>query len=148
MIGFNHVLSGALVGIFTPTEYAIYIPLIAFVSHFLLDAFPHYGHDETASVYSQKFKRILVVDAILCVLFLVGTCWLYPDKLVAIVIAVAFATLPDFLWILHYYVKTKNRGENLFFKFAAKIQWGERPWAWSLEILYAMIMIALLVGLS
>lgn len=148
MIGFNHVLSGALVATLTPTEYLPFVPLIAFVLHFVLDVFPHYGRDDAAPVHSRRFRRILLLDAALCFTFLSAACWLYPDRILWIVLGTFFATLPDFLWIFHYYIKLDWKPANLFFRFAAWIQWGERPWAWSLEILYAMIMLTLLVGLS
>lgn len=148
MIGFNHALSGVLVATLTPPQYAGFIPLIAFVLHFVLDVFPHYGRDDTAPVHSLKFNRILTLDAALCVTFVALACWLYPDKIFLIGLGTFFAMLPDFLWIFHYYIKVSWRPAQLFFTFAAKIQWGERPWAWSLEILYAMSMLAVVVGLS
>ncbi len=148
MIGFNHALSGALVGILMPPQYTVYIPLAAFGLHFVLDVFPHYGRDDTAPVHSKKFNKILITDAILCIVFVALACWLYPDKIFAIGLGAFFAMLPDFLWVFHYYIKVKNKLAKLFFAFAEKIQWGERPWGWSLEILYAMIMLAVLVGLS
>lgn len=148
MIGFNHVLSGALVAVLTPTEYLPYVPLIAFILHFVLDIFPHYGRDDTAPVHSKKFHRILAVDAALCVVFFLAACFLYPEKILWIMLGCFFATLPDFLWIFHYYIKISWKPARKFFRFAEVIQWGERPWAWSLEIFYAMIMLTLLVGLS
>lgn len=148
MIGFNHALSGALVAVLTPPEYITYIPLIAFILHFVLDMFPHYGRDDTAPVHSKKFNRILTIDAVLCVVFVALAAWLYPDKIVWIGIGAFFAMLPDFLWVFHYYIKINNKAASMFFKFAEKIQWGERPWGWSLEILYAMMFLGVLVGLS
>lgn len=148
MIGFNHALSGALVAVLTPPQYTPYVPVIAFVLHFILDTFPHYGRDDTAPVHSRKFNCILSVDATLCIAFVALACWLYPDKLLLIGIGAFFAMLPDFLWIFHYYIKVSWKPAQLFFRFAERIQWGERPWGWSLEILYAMIMLAVLIGLS
>lgn len=148
MIGFNHALSGALIGALAPPEYLPYVPLVAFILHFILDVFPHYGRDDTAPVHSQKFNRILLVDTVLSVLFVALACWLYPDKILWIGIGAFFAMLPDFLWIFHYYIKVAWQPAKLFFKFAEDIQWGERPWGWSLEILYAMIFLAILAGLS
>ncbi len=148
MIGFNHALSGALVAILTPPQYVAYVPLIAFLLHFVLDIFPHYGRDDTAPVHSHKFNRILAVDAVLCVAVLVLAVMLYPQHALLIGVGIFFAVLPDFLWVFHYYIKVTFKAARLFFTFAEKIQWGERPWGWSLEILYAMIMLTLLVGLS
>lgn len=148
MIGFNHALSGSLVAVFTPAEYQAFIPLFAFLLHFVLDTFPHYGRDDTAPTDSRKFKNILKFDAVMCVLVVALACWLYPDKILWIGIGSFFAVLPDFLWIFKYYLPIKNRLADLFFALAAKIQWGERPWAWSLEILYAMIMLVPLIVFS
>lgn len=148
MIGVNHTLSGALIGALVPAQYTVWVPVIAFVSHFVLDMFPHYGRDDAAPVHSQRFRRILYLDAVLCFAVLFLACWLYPDRILYIVAGTFFATLPDFLWIFHYYVKIKGVISDAFFKFSAKIQWGERPWAWSLDVLYAMIMLGALVGLS
>lgn len=148
MIGFNHALSGALVATLMPTQYAVYVPLVAFVLHFVLDIFPHYGRDDTAPVRSKKFNKILTTDAILSIACVALAMTLYPEKALLVAIGAFFAMLPDFLWIFHYYIKIHNRVTKAFFSFAGNIQWGERPWGWSLEILYAMIMLAVLVGLS
>lgn len=148
MIGLNHALAGALVGIYMPPQYIAYIPLVAFASHFILDAMPHYGRDDTAGVRTKKFRRIVAMDAILCFLAVGLVVWLYPDKLLPMGLAMFFAVLPDFLWIFHYYTKVHNRLADKFFAFAARIQWGERPWAWSLEVLYAMCMLTVIVGLA
>lgn len=148
MIGFNHALSGALVAVLTPTEYLVYVPIVAFIVHFILDVFPHYGRDDTAPVHSKKFNRILMLDAVLSMVFVAIACLLYPDKLLWIGLGAFFAMLPDFLWIFHYYIKVNWKPAKIFFRFAQVIQWGERPWGWSLEILYAMIMLAVLVSFS
>lgn len=148
MIGLNHALSGALVAVLTPVEYLPYVPLIALVLHFLLDMLPHYGKDDAAGVHSKRFKRLLFVDAILCLLAVALACWLYPGRIVWIGLGAVFAVLPDFLWIFRYYAPVKHKFAELFFTFTAKIQWAEYSWAWSLEILYSMIFLTLLVGLS
>lgn len=148
MLGFNHVLSGSLVAILTPPQYIAYVPLFAFALHFVLDTFPHYGRDDAAPVGSRRFHKILVFDALLCIAFLALALALYPDKALLIVVGVVFSTLPDFLWIFNYYLKVSHKAARMFFAFSAKIQWGERPWAWSLDILYAMIFLTVLVGLS
>ncbi len=146
MIGLNHVLAGTFLAVITPVEHLPYLPLIALASHFILDAVPHYGNDETALVGSHKFRRILQIDASLCVLAVSFALYLYPDKYLWILIGAFFAAAPDILWLFEH--RAKRRIARLYFALAKKIQWAEHPWAWSLEILWGMILITLLIGFS
>lgn len=146
MIALNHVLAGTLIAVITPAEYTLYIPIIALLSHFVLDAFPHYGNDEEAPVGSRRFRRIVQFDALLCVVAFGLALYLYPESYFWLGVGAFFAAAPDLLWLVEH--KARRRIATLYFAFAKKIQWGERSWAWSLDILYAMIMISVLIGLS
>lgn len=146
MIALNHVLAGTLIAVITPPEYAYYIPVIALLSHFLLDMFPHYGNDEEAPVGSRRFRRTVAFDALLCVLAFVLALYLYPSQWLWLGVGAFFAAVPDVAWLFEH--KATSKIAQLYFAFAKKIQWGERDWAWSLDMLYAMIMISILIGLS
>jgi hypothetical protein len=142
MTGFNHTLAGTIVAVIIPTPL---VPIIALLSHFLLDTFPHFGRSQTVKPYNKKFKLVLIIDAVLCFSFLGLGLYLFPDKQLPIVLGVLFATLPDFLYILRDF--TKAPGLKWFFNFSEKIQWGERPWGWILEILYAVVFIIIILNL-
>ena len=141
MTGFNHTLAGCLIAVAVPAPLA---PFVAFLSHFLLDATPHFGRDEEFKPYNHNFVMLLIFDGILCIASLAFSIWLFPHLWWLMIICSAASTLPDFMWILRGKVKWLNG----FFAFASKIQWGERPWGWMLEIIYAVIFTTLLVFLS
>ena len=142
MTGFNHTLAGTIIAVITPTPL---VPVVALLSHFILDTFPHFGRSQTVKPYNKKFKLVLIIDALLCFSFLALGLYLFPDKRLAIILGAFFANLPDFMWLLRDFAKVPSL--KWFFNFSEKIQWGERPWGWILEILYAIAFIVILLNL-
>lgn len=141
MTGFNHTLAGALAAVTLPAPLA---PLVALVSHFVFDAFPHFGRHTELRPYTKSFIQLLGIDAVLCVMSLLLALMLFPDKWLLILACTFLSTLPDFLWLLDGKVGWLKG----FFSFASVIQWGERPWGWVLEIIYGTIFVATLIILS
>lgn len=141
MTGYNHTLAGAIAAVALPAPLA---PFAALISHFIFDAFPHFGRHDELKPYTSSFVSLLVVDGMLCILALIFALVLFPDKWILILLCTFLSTLPDFLWLLEGRVP---RLEG-FFKFAADIQWGERPWGWILEIIYGVIFATILILLS
>jgi len=63
MTGFNHAASGGLIGALLPLPLAI---PVALTSHFILDAFPHYGiphHRRDGSSFWKIFGAVDVAAA-------------------------------------------------------------------------------------
>jgi len=148
MTGTNHTLAGAIIAVLVPPPL---VPLVAFASHFVLDALPHFGNRSWmpatgADPYSRTFKYWLVFDAVGCFAALFGAWWLFPDKWLIITIGAFFAAGPDFLWLFEKYAH--GAFARKFYRFAAKIQWAELPWGWVLELLYAAIFVGLLIWLK
>lgn len=141
MTGFNHTLAGAIIAVIVP---APVVPLVALVSHFIMDALPHFGESAIFKPYNRAFKTLLIIDAILCFSALFFAWWLFPDHKVIITVGAFFAAGPDFLWLL----QGKVRWLNGFFKFAKKIQWKELPEGWTYELLYCVFMVMALVLLK
>lgn len=142
MNALNHALSGAIIAVLVP---APMIPLIAVLAHFVLDAFPHAKTpDNILDALKRPFAYVFYSDIVLTFAATAFAWYLFPDKLLLILIGVFFAILPDLLWFFN----GKVAWLKLYFKFATWIQWGERPWGWSLEILYSMIFVVVLIGLS
>lgn len=103
MTGTNHSIVGALIGI-TVGMPIVAIP-IAFMSHFLLDAMPHFG--EQFSEKSWRTKMVWGVDivglVILVILFAIA-----PIENKWVVGASAFAAFsPDIAWIYRFIVLEK-----------------------------------------
>lgn len=140
MIGFNHVAAGAIIAVTVPPPY---VPIVALLSHFVMDALPHFGNSETFKPYTKAFKGLLVFDAIMCFSLLGFAWWLVPDKWQIISIGTFFAALPDFLWLL----EGKIRWLKPYFTFAKKIQWGETPDGWTYEVIYFALLFSALVYL-
>lgn len=148
MTGTNHTLVGAIIAVTLPPPL---VPAVALISHFVLDALPHFGRHPEINPgdrrhYPKIFKYWLVGDAILCFTALFGAWALFPNKWLIITIGAFFAAGPDFLWLLEPHAKT--RWAKKFFAFAKWIQWGERPWGWILEIIYGFLFASLLFTLS
>lgn len=142
MTGYNHTLAGCIIAVVSPAPLA---PILALGSHFVMDAMPHFGRSARFSPYTAGFKRLLVLDGLLCCLSLGLSLWLFPESWWLLVICSAAATLPDFLWLLQ--LKKVSWFAN-YFRFASWIQWGERPWAYPLEVIYGLILLVTLVSLS
>jgi hypothetical protein len=139
----NHGLAGAVIGL-SITQPAIALPL-ALISHFVLDALPHFD----MKYYNDPTKRkhfivYLAGDAILLAtvisyLYLAGASWL--------VFACLFlAGSPDFVWAYRYIFqeklgKLKPRKRNWFNEFHASIQWSATPKGILVEAPLAIIMI-------
>lgn len=148
MTGFNHTLMGSLIGVIVPPPC---VPIVALVSHFVLDAVPHSGQNKWAYIkpdgsYSRGFKIQLIIDATLCFAALFFAIWLFPEKRILITIGAFFAAGPDFLWLFQKHAKDRlTRG---FYTFASKIQWAELPWGWILEIAYAICFIGIMLWID
>jgi hypothetical protein len=149
MIALNHALTGAVIGL-AVQQPVVALP-VALASHFVCDVIPHYGRTgaENEQLQSKSFNRQLVLDAAACVM-LVGVLALTAPMGWVIAAASAFvATLPDFAW-LPGYLRVRRGGNfrtsttNLYMKFAAQIQWFERPSGAVVEVLWAIAMMSLL----
>ncbi len=128
MTATNHALSGAVIGL-AITQPAIALPL-AFASHFVLDAVPHFGIGFSKSEQNRRlFHRYLLVDAsllllIILYLYFAGAGWL--------VFACLFlAGCPDFYQAYNYLFNKKFRAtgggiwNNKFARFHKDIQRGK-----------------------
>lgn len=141
MTGVNHALTGALIG-GVVAQPVIAIPL-AFASHFVCDAIPHFGQDPGKR--NWKFKSVLAFDGIaLLVGFIVAM--LTKNYLPAATAVIAIS--PDFVWIARYIFKEKwgtvDPGpKNKFSQWHSDIQKYERDWGIFVEIPYFILMIFL-----
>lgn len=140
MIGFNHAAAGALIAITLPPQY---VPVVALLSHFVMDALPHFGNSDTFKPYTKAFKWLLLIDAVMCCMVLGFSWWLFPQHWLIIAVGTFFATLPDFLWLLDGKVKWLKK----YFTFAKRIQWAETPEGWMYELLYFSLMFIAIVAL-
>lgn len=129
MTAINHALTGSIIGLAVGDPF-IALPL-AFLSHFVCDALPHFGKDKNDDnwIKSRSFKRMLLVDASLCVLLVLLLFMLKPYNWFIAVLCAFVATSPDLVWFGKF--MALNRGSkwksNAFARFSSAIQWFQRP---------------------
>jgi hypothetical protein len=145
MTATNHALTGSLIGLMVGSPW-LAIPL-AILSHFLLDAIPHFdvshkGHN------SRALTLYLIFDALFVLILLGCLVTLQPAAWVAAVCGAVAATLPDLMWLPNYF--RAHKGKELaehrhIVLFHKNIQWFERPIGFVVEIAWAIGMIVLSV---
>lgn len=136
MLATNHGTTGMILGALLPLPIAI---PVAFASHFVMDALPHYGIANKKRNSSKMYKRIVCLDTTIALSYAV-LCAVTGHWAMFIVGWVAYS--PDAYWVyLYYKYRTYNlKPKNKIAKFHQKIQI-ERPWG-----LYVETPLACLLG--
>jgi len=137
MTGINHALSGGLLAKYLPLLVAL--PL-AFASHFLLDALPHYGLPHKKRDKSKFWKLFFVCDFLVAFSF---AAYQIHIRHYGIFLGGLVALSPDFAWVARV-VRSKSfdlsRNNHWFVRWHAKIQRYERPWGLWVEAPLAVLL--------
>lgn len=142
MTATNHALTGAAIAIVI-NEPVLAIPL-AFLSHYVIDALPHFGIPGSIKERNKSLlgRVVVSVDAIcfisaLVILPLLAHRINVSPWLVLACMLAAFA--PDAVYLIRFPKELKT-GEfikgGIFSRFHRKIQWFERPWGILVEIVF------------
>jgi hypothetical protein len=140
LIALNHALTGAIIGLGI-SDPLLALP-IAFGSHFICDALPHFGMEGKMSddvwIKSMTFKRMLIADAIGCTVLVLVLTITKPHHWFLACVCAFLATSPDFLWINMFIKNRQNKPwkPSLFSKFASNIQWFQRPSGAIIELIW------------
>jgi hypothetical protein len=141
----NHLLTGAVIAKALPLPVAI---PIAFLSHFVLDALPHFGfaNVEERMQRLNQFRWVIILDIVLSIALSV---WLLRNGHTEWFVVGLVAYSPDLLWIYRFTVEEKfgkmrpTKG-NWFIQFHRRIQKYERIWGGGVELVYAAGMFLIL----
>jgi hypothetical protein len=137
MTGTNHALAGGLLAKYLPLPLAL--PL-ALVSHFFLDALPHYGLPNKKRNKSTFWKVFFVCDFIVAFSFAVLQISFHHY---AIFLGGLVALVPDFVWVSRV-AKSKSfdlsHNQHWFTTWHARIQRYERPWGLWVETPLAIVL--------
>lgn len=132
----NHALTGAIIGL-TVTEPLIAMPL-SLGSHYVMDMIPHYRFPGSEAVFlkSSRFKHVLFLDALACVIVILLLLIFRPVHWLTAVACAFIATAPDLASIRRYKFARSNQPftPNRYEYWATKIQWFERPIGGVVEI--------------
>lgn len=140
-------MAGAIAAKFLPLPLAI---VVAFISHFILDALPHYG---PIKIYNGglKNKKNHVTFFVLGIDFIVCLClffWSLTSGHYSWIIAGIVAITPDFAWIYKQLFNNKLTDiliNNKLTKFHSKIQKSQTPPGGLVELATAAILFTVLV---
>jgi len=147
----NHALTGALIGL-TIANPAVAIP-IAFLSHFALDAVPHYDRpavEESKRLRSRQFLlEFLLLGGGLCLLIVVLLVTARPAHWITAVICAFAAAAPDLMWLPKFIAAKRGHKmpqENWLWHFHGKIQWSTSPAGVWVELVWFAVAGAFFVG--
>ncbi len=145
MTATNHVITGALIASIFPNP--IILP-VALLSHFVLDALPHFG---LKTHISRTFVIILLGDMTAASLFLLGLLLLQPANWLLLILAAISAASPDLMWFRPFVRDLKNEPKKplgLISRFHSVIQWSQTPYGAIIEVLWAAGMLWLLIAVQ
>ncbi len=144
MTASNHLLAGAAISIIA-TNPLIAVP-VAFASHFVLDALPHFGqkgnHGYTTIAKSRTQLTVALVDALLALSIAITLLYfgLYYTLAIALV-----ALSPDFMWPFRYFFYERINiapPGGAITRLHQSIQKYERPWGIMPEIILFVVFLA------
>lgn len=142
MTGLNHALTGAAIAL--AIRQPIIAPIVAFLSHFVLDVLPHFGGTPAYHYGHRWFGYIMGADAFITGVAVLTICLIAPHYAILIMLCVLCAVLPDIL-LFHYY--THNRPNTWFHRWHLKIQWFERPSGALVEASYAIFISIIIMAM-
>ena len=129
MTAINHAITGAVIG-FVVGAPLLALP-IAFVSHFVCDAMPHFDPSMPAEqwICTKAFTRLLIVDALLCLLLIAVLAVMHPYNWLLAAMCAFVAASPDLYWIRRFTLTRRGLvwTANWFERFAIAIQWFTAP---------------------
>lgn len=139
-------MTGAVIAL-AVKQPAVALPL-AFLSHYALDALPHFGYDRSIFERNKKklFWTVLGFDAVLTVVVMgIAFFQVLTGELAWPVLAGMLAAFaPDGAWIYRFAVEIRTKKfapPNRINAFHAWIQWCERPWGLVVEIVWLVLVV-------
>jgi hypothetical protein len=142
MTGLNHVLTGTAIAL--AVKQPLLIAPLAFLSHFLLDAVPHFG-GTPFHVYGHKhFAKAMATDGLLAITALCTILFFAPALIIPILVGAFFGFLPDVFWLYYY---SHHEPQYWFFRFHQAIQWFERPSGAIVEASYFILISTIIFAL-
>jgi len=139
----NHALTGALIGLTVSDP--ILAGSLAFLSHFVCDAIPHYDSPASGTTAQHKSSRFigeqLIGGATLCLLLVIWLAASRPHHWLLAAVCAFLAASPDLFWIPRFVHElrtgTDRPPRSWFLRFHAWVQWKTGPGLWWVETIWA-----------
>lgn len=146
MISISHASLGAVIGLSVGNPY-LALPT-ALLSHFVLDALPHFGFDglPIREYFSRRLTYFVIAFELLgwalLLMLIWGSAW-------QVFLCALLAVSPDFVWMYSFIFieklgKFKPSLTGRISTFHNQIQKFERPWGIVIDILFVSIMLVLI----
>jgi hypothetical protein len=132
MTATNHAVFGAFVAAVVPNP--IIAPILALLSHFVLDSLPHFDFRKKNP---KAFAKLLVIDGFLASIFLLSILFIRPLHWQLLLVCALLAISPDLMWLPGYVRQLKKmpqKAPSTIMKLHAKIQWAEFNYGLAVEI--------------
>lgn len=146
MTATNHALTGAMIGVVVQQPY-LAIPL-AFLSHFLCDALPHF---ESGFTFGKKSMYVyLFFDGLFALLAAAFLLWQGVENPIFLAICGFVAMSPDLIWL---YYGLKNQFGN-YSKYGPvtrlhhRIQWSATKLGIIPEAVWAVVVLGVIIKIS
>ena len=156
MTATNHILTGSVIAL-AINQPALAIP-IAFISHFVTDAIPHFAGMWDDDVFARNrkflFKFSVAIDTTLSIALLIILPLALRDAVSPwVLLACAIAALsPDIGIIYRFFHEVKTQKwdlpKSLFMRFHLWVEWCEVWWGIFVELVWAALMAFLILELK
>ncbi len=135
----NHVTTGIAIAIVVRNP--VLAPLLALLSHFVLDAIPHFDHPAIAP-NATKFRLYVTIEALTSATVITISLLLFSSLWLLIAVCAFAAYVPDLLWYYRYFAPDSKIGRWLrpYLHWAQAIQRYEKPPGLIIEALYFLLM--------
>ena len=146
MTATNHGLFGAAIAV-TLSNDPVAAVIIAPITHFLLDAIPHFGLPDT-ELRTRKFFRILAADATVAVITTLIVAFSWSQIWWLVIICAFLAASPDLTHIYYEYINKPLKSKHALPRFHSWIQWSasQRRFNIVVELVWFSILFASLVA--
>jgi hypothetical protein len=152
MTATNHAVTGAAIAVLVPEPLAAIG--LALISHFILDAIPHFGiHEDDIPRRNRHwlFRTVISTDILAVIVLLICLPFVVHVQPRWVLDAAMLAGIvPDAIWVTHY-IKERRNGmwpeDGAYARWHQKIQWYEKPRGLIVEAIWLTVM-GLIIGLA
>jgi len=135
MTGLNHALTGTTIALTVRSP--LLALLMATISHFALDALPHFGGVTWFGSWNKRTAIIAIADGVITLLTMILSFFLFVEARWLTLSCALLATMPDWPWLINYLFKK----EHWYFRWHQAIQRYERPWGAIVEVIFGVSLV-------
>lgn len=149
MTATNHALTGAVIGLVVHQP-LLAVPL-ALLSHFVLDALPHFGSTHLLPGM-KRFVYYLAAEVGICAALVLTLFVLHPQGWLLAALCAFLATSPDFMWVGEFLAAQRKaklpRRRHAIVRLHSAVQWYQKEPGLLVELGWAGLMLLVLAKVA